>query len=479
MFPSKLIANSFRESGRKTAPRQGIHVRSRSSSFGISDLINESMVEYSGYELDSWKEDYTLKTLPIAPAVTENISSEKYFKEWWLENFKDYKEPKYEIKVQSQSIDAFHEMAPFITSEHMIPYFCLLNKKYIPLLWIEIHSGRSHNSYANTIASLVCGLILQFRFLRLLNQNTFNSISGFVFPNLTKKRQVALIRVEWIDLQFRIYYEYLDAFTVIDQVQTVLEKQDTLFKDIAFDNPPDYFLALSDSDLKYLKEEIPSDTPLKQCESHYSILVKNDSHYYKYIPYSKFEKAVNNFAWKRSVKDTKSIAHLVLPEHVVIIEPMLLFQFAAQPHQPLSRDEARKCIRDFVIQAKRALQELHKIGYAHVDVRLPNFCFSKDFEAMLIDFDRIQSTKNRVPSFGTKGNTFFIPPESDPTYIRLDFKQLGMLISSTLDLHPESLAPDDFISHLIEYGDFNKDLFSNWKTTDSTVKEILLERLTP
>ena len=126
IVPFKIDRELFKRVWKEDkAPRQGIQVRSRSSSFGISDLINESMVKYSGYELGSLKEDYTLNTLPIAPAVTENISSENYFNEWWLKNFIDYREPKYVIKAKSQSIDIFHEIAPFITSEHMIPDFCL------------------------------------------------------------------------------------------------------------------------------------------------------------------------------------------------------------------------------------------------------------------------------------------------------------------------------------------------------------------
>ena len=35
-----------------------------------------------------------------------------------------------------------------------------------------------------------------------------------------------------------------------------------------------------------------------------------------------------------------------------------------------------------------AIKQLHQLGFAHEDIRLPNICFNADCEAVLIDFDR-------------------------------------------------------------------------------------------
>ena len=167
-------------------------------------------------------------------------------------------------------------------------------------------------------------------------------------------------------------------------VDGVLKKHTSEFYKIFVEYPHDYFLALSDSDLSHL-ENILGIESLEQCESHYSILVKDDKHYYKYIPYSPQRQLVRDLCYDGcNVDHPISIQHLVLPT-LRVRSHIVLFQFDAQPHQPLSKVEARKCIRDFVSQAKRALEELHQLKYAHIDVRLPNFCFSHNYEAMLID----------------------------------------------------------------------------------------------
>ena len=456
------------------APRLGIYVPSRSKSFGCGDLRTFSIFA-SLDNIHDCEKLYSLEDL-FPNYNTENLSSEEppansenLFLQWWKEMFPDYNAPTFEIRVKSKLVESIGAMAPFVTSERMMPDFFLFSND-APLLWIEIHSG---NDYADKIAKLVSGLLLQLRYLRLFNNN-ISILNGFVFPKRKSKHQTARIQLEWKNFKFYVNCNFLQQTEVISEVDGVLQKHTSKFSKILVKYPPDYFLALSDSDLKYLKEKIPSDTPLEQCESHYSILVKNDSHYYKYIPYSKFEKAVNNLYLERSVIDPISITHLVLPEHVVIIKPMLVFQFAAQPHQPLSRDEARKCIRDFVIQAKRALQELHNLGYAHVDVRLPNFCFSYNYEAMLIDFDRIQVIDYSV-SLIPQEEDFFIPPKTNRTFEGLDFKQLGILIKETLNM--KSLDP--FTNYLINHGEFNEDEFLNWKKEgegSAKLSDILSER---
>ena len=455
------------------APRLGIYEPSRSKSFGCGNLRTFSIIG-SLDNIHDCEKLYSFEDL-FPNYNTESLSSEDppansedHFLQWWKEMFPDYNRPTFEIRVKSKLVESIGAMAPFVTSERMMPDFFLLFND-APLLWIEIHSG---NDYADTIAKLVSGLVLQLRYLRLF-KNNISILCGFVFPKHKSKHQTARIQLEWKNFQFYVNCKFLKQTEVISEVDDVLKKHTSKFSNILFANPPDYFLALSDSDLSHLKEILGSES-LEQCESHYSILVKDDKHYYKYIPQLKFSVAVHKLLeMKRSVKDPKSITHLVLPEHV-IIEPMLLFQFAAQPFQPLSRDEALKCIRDFVIQAKRALQELHKIGYAHVDVRLPNFCFSHNYEAMLIDFDRIQKIHGSL-SLIPQEEDFFIPPKTKQNFEGLDFKQLGILIKETLNM--KSLDP--FTNYLINHGKFNGDEFLNWKKEgegSAKLSDILSER---
>ena len=91
--------------------------------------------------------------------------------------------------------------------------------------------------------------------------------------------------------------------------------------------------------------------------------------------------------------------HLVLPVDILYcISNLHIFKFERQEYQPLSEKEASKCLADFVTQALKAVKELHDFGYAHNDVRLLNFCFSKNFTLKLIDFDRMNLLNYSFPS---------------------------------------------------------------------------------
>ena len=54
---------------------------------------------------------------------------------------------------------------------------------------------------------------------------------------------------------------------------------------------------------------------------------------------------------------------------------------------PMSRDEAKYCLRDLVQNICKCLEDLHKFGYAQRDVRLPNICFDANHCPVLIDLD--------------------------------------------------------------------------------------------
>lgn len=58
---------------------------------------------------------------------------------------------------------------------------------------------------------------------------------------------------------------------------------------------------------------------------------------------------------------------------------------------PLKRSEARNCIYELGKAVERILNDMHsKLGYAHLDVRLPNICYSDTYEPVLIDVERAQ-----------------------------------------------------------------------------------------
>ena len=95
---------------------------------------------------------------------------------------------------------------------------------------------------------------------------------------------------------------------------------------------------------------------------------------------------------------SKSFPSLVSPVDTVRVpRGCTVFRFKKQQEQPLSKALAKLCLRDLVRQV--ALQELHELGLAHLDVRLLNICFTHDGEVRLIDFDRaVYHDRESVPA---------------------------------------------------------------------------------
>ena len=67
---------------------------------------------------------------------------------------------------------------------------------------------------------------------------------------------------------------------------------------------------------------------------------------------------------------------------------VFVFTFPMMRHQPLLKDQVVHCMKDFVKSAIEAIKQLHRFGYVHNDIRLPNMCFNESFQVVLIDFDR-------------------------------------------------------------------------------------------
>lgn len=101
---------------------------------------------------------------------------------------------------------------------------------------------------------------------------------------------------------------------------------------------------------------------------------------------------------------------------------------------PLANREAIRCLANFLELLKDALDALHALGLAHLDVRLPNVCFKshqEQFIAVLIDLDRAKSVSS-METLPYHGDMYQKP--SNWTVAHLDWKQVG-LFGKRIDLH--------------------------------------------
>lgn len=136
----------------------------------------------------------------------------------------------------------------------------------------------------------------------------------------------------------------------------------------------------------------------------------------------------------------------------------LCFIFPLVKYSPISQFEVAKCAKNFTETAAECIEQLHGLGYAHCDIRLPNICFNEQFNAVLIDLDRAES----MAPFGE------------------DWKDLGGILESCTKME-ENLAVWDEWNALLQQllaGDPPNFDVLNGKDADGQVKvkEILTRR---
>ena len=391
----------------------------------------------------------------------------------------------FDLEDQFQFIHEYiksDELTPLIVSDKMRIDVAVVDKdnSSIPLLLLEVDS----NNYNETVAHCAIALIFQLRYIRLYDQKV-EEVSGFVFPNKKSKESISLITVHWDHFFFNIRWKYLTLEETSPKIQEVLNEQSIFSQIIHNNDSKDYFMGLSQKDLILLQKILPPGSSLEQVESAYSILVRDKGYYYKISPNGLERSTLMHLESKRQFLKSQSFSHLVLPSNIIFINTAIpIFQFEAQPHQPLTRNEAMKCLKDFIQQAVTALEELHKLGYAHRDVHLPNFCFSKHCEAMLIDFDRATAVG---PTSSFDRSYFHQPPVEKKDTEGLDFKQLGLVINAIVAPESEEKivngleeSSDPFLQELIVRGNYEKCLFEEFcerNVSSHSIQEVIQERI--
>ena len=118
----------------------------------------------------------------------------------------------------------------------------------------------------------------------------------------------------------------------------------------------------------------------------HSILFKSrdDKWFYKFVSQSNQHITISIVA-----EATRGALH-VTPHYTVVVGILELFKVPAQL-PPLTPDQLKRCIPDFLTKTATALEELRGLGFAHLDVRLPNICFALHnghYIVKLIDLDR-------------------------------------------------------------------------------------------
>ena len=404
--------------------------------------------------------------------------------------------------LSDRHISAFSEyIQPLTSSLNVRPGLLLsssTNGTQLPMFCLEVHSGE----YINTVAKSVANLIDQLRLLSCFYPH-LSMVSGFVFPKLSKRDDndkitdnlscVTQVDVEWVDLEFKVNFKVLDKSAVRATVKSVIGNQLTQLQTPGpFER---YFVRLLPRDIAIIRRfieasKVEDDTVehLCQVDSKFSILVKSQKKYYKMLPRTSEVLQMMHFVMVvAAMQPVERPESIVMPINQVHYKRLMFFVFDAQDEHPLNKDEAKECLGDLVVQIVTALKQLHRIDWAHLDVRLPNICFTRNGNVRLIDLDRIN---HKTAGLNEYGKSFFYENPENGSTIDVDWRQLGLLIyyvQTGVEIQKQSEVAraslltelDPFLKELIVNFKMDERLLESWRTNlpqGSTVEHVLQER---
>ena len=337
------------------------------------------------------------------------------------------------------------KLSPLLTSTDIRPdvsFKIKVSNEWVMFFMVEMHSGTSPDSYQHTIIKAVSNTVDLLRSLKMYTPE-INEIFSLVFPKRGYQHCVTVIRCTFVAAppQFNVVAEYLPLSEVRTWVLDLLRESLTWI-DVARKerlDPHSYFVRFGSKELKDFRDMVQASGECRQKVTSHSIVITDKKKYWKYIVLES-EVATVSYAIRRIGKCDHLLSYepVDLDSHLFVSPAML---------GPLQYMNAKRSLFDFARLVKEALSSLHRLKWAHLDIRVPNVCFSlegEDCKAVLIDMDRIK-----------KSHSYILPPFSGPYYQKpvswqaekLDWKQLGLTIK--LFTRDEE---DDFIEELISEG---------------------------
>ena len=327
------------------------------------------------------------------------------------------------------TIDVFAKvLAPFQSSLNNRPAGVVLRKFQgwdLPIFMLEVHSSPYKNSVSHTAADV----LEQLRLLRCFN-NTIKECVGFTFPNFNNKTCVTKVTVSFTDYKFVVRLTPLEISDVRMAIKAVVQ---SAMRFEARPYPVCCFIRLSPQEVREIAGAFGlGQQQLHQVEARHSLVLRSQDTFWKYVPSRLEYGGVDTLS--RMLKN-RNPAHILLPSGIVDWRfHMNFFIFPAQL-PPLTEDEAKCCLYDILTTTATALQELHSLGFAHLDVRLPNICFAmgnSEFIVKLIDLDRVVEITDISAVGGYYGEMYKAPDGAHWSPNRYDWKQLGLLASETI-----------------------------------------------
>lgn len=286
-----------------------------------------------------------------------------------------------------------------------------LSKNQICLV-SEVHSS----PFDDTIQKCVMSVVELNRVHRSFNSE-INTYIGFAFPKLDVDQCVVKVMVTW---EFPFFYTLtcLDRTEVEATVQSAVDEnaRKLVVCGEGCVQEREFLVKLTPTELETFHRSAV------QWPSHRSLIVhvpgkrREPQKVYKFP-----EKLVPYFRVPPDLSCCMKFS-------VERIGRMLCVKYDALPHDPLSVEEARLCLLNFLELLSDKIFDYHSHGFAHQDIRLPNVCFDESYQPVLIDLDR---TLENVEVVVAHGKSCMYTGSPNP--IKNDWVQLGWLTAWVLD----------------------------------------------
>ena len=283
------------------------------------------------------------------------------------------------------------------------------------------------------------------RLQRWKGRTDIDCITSFAFPNMQTPACLTEITVTWTNFRFFTKVtRYPDLQGGVERLRTVIHSQCVLIFQHA--NRPSYSLPAFHAMIRLSTEEVQvlatliSDRPVGfiQVTSSRHVMITDNNTVIKLV-YSHQESESLNFF----ISQLRGCSHL---DRVIKLEllrnriefGMCVFKYPRVEYAPLSREEARECLKCLVKEIRECIEELHRIGVTHNDLRLENICFNDQYKAVLIDMDRCYSSSDIYPGFlesSSLNSCMYRLSSAECSFQsgKTDYFQLGWLVAWVLD----------------------------------------------
>ena len=456
-----------------------------SSAVFRNPLIGISFQEFRT-QFQNLDEKYNLASFPVQeyngpPIKASAINESEQQAMQYTINLLDIKSwPSLEFEIDREVTAFTTHLQPF-TSSLVVRPDCIVfrstgKKEQLPMLCMEVHSGSADYVYINTVAKSVANLIDQLRLLRCFYPK-LDKVSGFVWPKKAKVRKyltcVTQVDVHWEDFRFYVNFDVLEKTAVPGTVKQVIENQLVQLQTSPLQkNKQRFFVRLGPEDLGRICALVSENDAEKfeQVQSKFSIIVRSPRKYYKVLPREEEELRMRKFIDSAS---PSVIEGIVMPTRWYYKGSLCFYEFDTQDEPPLNREDAAKCLGDLVKQLVSILERIHKLGWAHLDIHLPNICFTRGGQIRLIDLDRVHSKYDICLDEYHHSFLYQIPRSIPITGV--DWRQLGVLIYSVLRRAENPVRCRLGYSHLSELKKipFLKELVVDYKMQHASLEKWL------